>query len=465
MDVHSQVNSIIDGSENVLNFPDKLFSEAAHASVKATERLQQQSNKYLARLKNKEKRLFARIYNRDSLQAKAVFGNIDSVYDFFDPFSFSTHALNSGKLPLHYSGKLDSMQTAIGFLQNVPNLPVGTAASYQKLKQHYSGLQNKLNQTDYIDRLLQQRKQLLVNKFSNLGLTKQLQQYKKQVYYYQQELKAYKGALENPRLLEHKALQVLSKVPAFRQYFDKFSQLGGMFRLPGQTADIDPSELLNGLQVRQAVIDELSHLMGGMANTQQAVTNGLQQGQEQLADLKTKLTSSLNNEEPLDMPGFKPNNQKHKTFLKRLQVGANLQSLRSTTYFPTTSDLGFSLGYKMNQRSVLGAGMSYKVGWGQSIQAIRVTHEGVGLRSFLDWRIKGKFWASGGYEWNYRSRLESLNIIKAMHSWQQSALMGLQVKQSIGKNNSTVSILYDVLWRRHVPQTQPLLFRVGYLLK
>ncbi len=463
--VLAQPTSLSERADQVLNFPDKLFSEAGQASAKATKRLQQQSHKYLTRLKKKEQQLYSRMYKRDSIQAKAVFGNIDSVYNSFDPSAYSGSTFNSGKLPLHYSGKLDSMQTAIGFLQKAPNLPAGTAASYQKLTQHYSGIQDKLNQTDHIEKLLQERKQLLMSKFSNLGLSKQLQQYRKQVYYYQQELKTYKAALENPRLLEQKALAVLSKVPAFRQYFDKFSQLGGMFRLPGQTADMDPSQLLNGLQVRQSVMEELSRHMGGLANTQQAVSNGLQQGQAQLADLKSKLTSSLNNGEPVDMPGFKPNDQKHKSFLKRLQVGTNLQSQRSTAYFPTTSDLGLSLGYKMNQRSVLGAGLSYKVGWGQNIRAIRVTHEGVGLRSFLDWRIKGKFWASGGYEWNYRTRLENLNMFKAMDHWQQSALMGLQLKQSIGKNNSTVSILYDALWRRQVPQTQPLVFRVGYLLK
>ena len=92
--------------------------------------------------------------------------------------------------------------------------------------------------------------------------------------------------------------------------------------------------------------------------------------------------------------GFKPNSQKTKSFFRRLEFGINIQSQRSNGYFPVTSDIGLSLGYRLNDKSTIGVGISYKVGWGKNIQHINITHQGVGLRSFVDWKIKGSFWLS-----------------------------------------------------------------------
>lgn len=453
-----------DRADQVLNFPGKLLGQVEQQASKAEKRLQQQSQRYLSRLQKKEKKLYKKLYKKDSAQARAVFGNIDSVYARLDLTIAHSDSADAASAPLSYSGKLDSMQTALRFLQGQAG---GSATlsnpQYQALQQQYGKLQGQLNQTEHLQKLLQQRRQLLVEKLSTAGVSGSLQRYQKQVYYYQQQVKEYRAALENPQLLEKKALELLSKVPAFQQYFDKFSQLGSMFRLPGQTAAMDPSALLLGLQTREGVLTELNNLLGGEAAAQQAMSSGLQQGQSELSQLKSKLTSALDSGEPVDMPGFKPNTQRGKSFLKRLELGTNLQSQRSNRYFPSTSDIGLSVGYKLNAKSILGIGGSYKVGWGESIRKIRVTHEGIGLRTFLDWKIKGNFWASGGYEWNYRSRFDNLSVMKQLHHWQQSALMGIQLKQPVGKYKTTVSLLYDALWRRQVPQTQPVVFRVGYL--
>jgi hypothetical protein len=50
------------------------------------------------------------------------------------------------------------------------------------------------------------------------------------------------------------------------------------------------------------------------------------------------------------MPEFKPNTQKTKSFLKRLEYGANFQTQKATNFFPAVSDLGLSLGYKFSDK-------------------------------------------------------------------------------------------------------------------
>ncbi|WP_152616929.1 hypothetical protein [Flavihumibacter solisilvae] len=447
--------------DQVLSFPDKLSRSLATQQSKLAGKLDRQTEKYLQRLLRQEKKLRRKLDSKDSLMANQLGLGSDSLVNSWKNV-LSADSINISSLPAQYSGKLDSMNTALKFLKEQPGLNGISTAQYDKLMQQYGGLQGQLNQTEQLKKLVQERKQLLMDKLANSGVSKQLKQYQKQVFYYQQQLQEYRAALENPQMLEKKALEVLSKVPAFRKYFDKFSQLGSMFRLPGQTEDMDPSAMLAGLQTRQNVLAELNNRLGGSANTQQAMANGFKEGQSELSSLKSKLTSSLNRGEPVDMPGFKPNTEKSKSFLKRLELGTNMQSTRANNYFPTTSDLGLSVGYKLNPKSIIGIGASYKVGWGESIRKIRVTHEGMGLRTFFDWKIKGKIWATGGGEWNYRSRFDNLSVVKSISQWQQSALLGMQMKQSVGKYKATASLLYDALWQNQVPKAQPVLFRVGY---
>jgi hypothetical protein len=82
--------------------------------------------------------------------------------------------------------------------------------------------------------------------------------------------------------------------------------------------------------------------------------------------LKDKILKFGSGSSDAAMPeGFKPNNQKNKNFLQRLEYGANIQSQKATNFFPVTSDLGLSVGYKLNDKSIIGIGASYKIGLGR----------------------------------------------------------------------------------------------------
>jgi hypothetical protein len=142
-----------------------------------------------------------------------------------------------------------------------------------------------------------------------------------------------------------------------------------------------------------------------------------------------------------------------------------MQSQKSRNYFPVTSDLGLSLGYKLNDKSIIGIGAGYKLGWGRDIRHINITHQGVGLRSFLDWKIKGSFWLSGGYEMNYRSEFRSIEELKGLSAWQQSGLIGvskvISMKTKFFKKTK-MQLMWDFLSYQQKPQTSAILFRIGY---
>ena len=165
------------------------------------------------------------------------------------------------------------------------------------------------------------------------------------------------------------------------------------------------------------------------------------------------------------MPDFKPNGQKTHPFLKRLELGVNIQTTRANGYFPSTTDFGLSLGYKISNKSTIGIGGSYNVGWGTSINHIHFSSQGVGIRSFIDVQIKKNIYISGGYEENYTTPFTTLAQLQTTSLWQRSGLIGLSKMVSLpGKvvKKTKVSLLWNFLSYYQQPRTQPILFRVGY---
>ena len=130
-----------------------------------------------------------------------------------------------------------------------------------------------------------------------------------------------------------------------------------------------------------------------------------------------------------------------------------------------------SVGYKLTDKSTVGVGASYKMGWGQDIKHISITHQGMGLRSYMDLKLKGSFFASGGFEYNYQPLNDSLlnastaGVWGDASSWQQSGMIGVSKVVSIKSKffkKTKLQLMWDFLSYQQVPRTQPVKFRVGY---
>ena len=163
------------------------------------------------------------------------------------------------------------------------------------------------------------------------------------------------------------------------------------------------------------------------------------------------------------MPDFKPKEQKTKTFLQRLEYGTNIQTVKSNYFFPTTTDMALSVGYKLSDKNIVGLGASYKMGWGKDISHIVISSQGIGFRSFADFKLKGSFFVSGGFEYNYLSSFKTLQELhNNVDAWQRSALMGLSRKYKVGKREGNMQLLYDFLHGQQTPPGTALKFRIGY---
>lgn len=447
-----------------LSLPDKVFGRIDKEANKFEQKLTQQTDKYLNKLQRQEEKLKRKLWRTDSVKAKEVFGDVQARYN----------ALRQGlkedvTTSIPYNGHLDSLGTAMNFLQNNPQLQQATAIN-DKLASNMKNiaeLKNKLNQTDNIRRQLQQRQQELKQHLQNTPLAKEFQKFKKEVYYYQAQVKEYQEALNDPKKLGSKLLKVANKVPAFQDFFRRNSELASLFRLPGAGSDAGSSTAsVAGLQTRADVQNMLQQRLGSGADAQQYLQQQMGAAQGQMQDLKNKLQQykqgSYSNGDG-EMPDFKVNNQRTKSFLQRIEWGSNLQTTKGNLYFPVTSDIGVSAGYKLNDKSIIGIGASYKMGWGQSWQNINITHQGAGMRTFVDIKLKGSFWISGGGELNYRNEFRRIDVLKDMNAWQQSALLGISKKYKVGKKiKGNAQLLYDFLWKQQQPRTQAVVFRVGY---
>lgn len=445
-----------------ITLPDNFIADINSKTKKVDDKIVSYSEKSLRKLEKQEEKLRRKLAKVDSLAAVQLFGDVKEKY------ASLRNQLKGGEAKLNgikeYLPGLDTLKTSLNFLNTngldflKDNKQIGQLSSAVK---DIDKLESKLRGTEAIRSYIKERKEFLKKHLEKFGMVKDLAKYNKQAYYYTQQINEYKAILQDPRKREQKALELITKIPAFQKFFSEHSELAALFPAP---ANYGTPQAIQGLQTRasvQAMIQQ--QMQAGGPNAQTMMQQGVQQAQSEINKLKDKINQLGGMGSKTEIPDFKPNNQKTKTFWSRLEYGTNMQNTRSNLFLPTTSDLGLSIGYRLGDKSTIGIGASYKLGWGKDIRHVTITHEGVGLRSYLDWKLKGSIYVSGGYEQNYRQRFDNLNQLKQIDYWQQSGLLGVSKKYTIGKKwKGDFKLLYDFMYRSHTPETQPVLFRFGY---
>jgi len=303
-------------------------------------------------------------------------------------------------------------------------------------------------------------------------LSKPYAQMQQNMYYYSAQVRQYQAMANSPDQLEQKALAMLSRLPAFQGYMKTNSQLSSLFSLPGSSSG---PQILTGLQTRNQVSEtaksQLTAAASGTTNNNSsgggsAAPSGLESAQSQLASYKAKLSQfGGGGGSEIDAPNFRPNEQKTKTFFSRLMYGIDFQTTQSTYFFPAMTSVGLSLGYKLGKGNDVGIGAAMKIGWGTGFNHIAVTGQGVGLRSFVDIALKGSFSATGGFEYNYVAPFTEYQQLRQIQDWTKSGLIGVSKTVSTKSRllkQTKLSLLWDFLSYQQVPQTEPLIFRVGY---
>lgn len=450
---------------NLQNIPAKYITGINKKATQYTNRITSKTEKTLTKLSRFENKIKSLLEKTSPETANRLFGNNQLTFT-----SLLQQLKNGEAMALQYQAPYnkyrDDITTSLKYLaQQKDQLDSGFIKKISTTSNKIQQVATEEDKAEAIQQFIKERKkQLIQQAFQQIGKSKYLTKINKEAYYYAETLKNYKELFSDSRKAEQTATTILNKIPAFQRFMQQNSQLASLFGQPGDAAN---SVNLAGLQTRASIQTIIQDRIGScVPNAQQVFSQNMQEAQSELTKIKNKLLTSVpgpgSGEDPL--PDFKPNAQKIKTFSQRIEYGFNLQFDKTNNLLPAATNIGLSIGYKINDKSVVGVGASYRLGLG-NIQRIRFSHQGIRLRSFIDWKLNKQFFISGGYELNRNAAFQNIGQLKKYEAWQRSALLGLTKKMNIKTKlfkASNMQLLYDFLSNQHLPVSQPVLFRVGY---
>lgn len=446
-------------NEQPLNFSKGFFEKLNKKITVINSSLQKNTDALLKKMQKKEEKLKKQLYKKDSIAAKQIFKNQEQFYS-----SIKTNT-NSKSLNTEYLPKLDSLTTALDMIdmitlpQSPINLPDGIdQEKITGISKNITELQNTLQSSTEIKKLLDERKKQLAAILKPYGISNYTKKIHKEIYYYQAKVNEWKRIISDEAELQNRLIGYARNLPAFKNFFAKNSWLSKLF--PNSSQNADASKVLTGLQNREEILAAAGR---NFSLSSDGYRQQIQQAGNEMNKLKS--TGSMVNGDQIDeMPDFKPNSQKTKPFLKRFELDANILNKKSYGVLPTTTDLALNIGYRLNDKSVIGFGLAYKVGLGNNINNIKLSSQGLGLRSFIDIKLKKNLWISGGYEQNYMSEIDRYPEVANISSWQESGLIGIKKKFTVGKRTNNIQVLWDFLSYSQPIKTEPIQVRFGFKL-
>jgi hypothetical protein len=460
---YGQKDTNITTIPNITEVPLKFIRNTNDKIDKYSNRLSSKTQKTLEKLSKWEAKIKKLLEKSSPQTAQQLFG------EGRETFASMLAKVKEGKSLVEenrkrYDQYRDQLSTNIKYLETQKEqLDNKYLQPLTKAKQKIKELDETVEETETAEKLIKERKkQLLTEAYKVLGKSKYLKKINEESFYFSETLQNYKNIFSEPGKAEQKALELLGKIPAVKEFVQQNSMLASLFGSPssgGSTAS------LTGLQTRASVNSLISNrISAGGPNAAAQISANMQAAQAELSKLKDKIIKAGGGSSNGELPDFKPKEVKSQTFKQRLEYNTNFNISKPSALQPNTADVAFGIGYKITDKSIIGIGASYKMGFG-SIQAINITGEGVGLRSYINHKLKKNFFITGGYEMNYNTAFKNLNTLQDLSVWNSSGLVGLSKKVKVKTKlfkETTFQLLYDMLHHNHTPVTQQVIFRVGY---
>lgn len=245
-----------------------------------------------------------------------------------------------------YNAYMDELGTSLKYLEGQQDRANN---DYRHALSELDSLNNSVTQTERIKHFISQRKKQLLNEgMKHAGSSKAFKKLNREAWYYAETVRNYKDLFEEPGKKEQLAKKLLSELPAYQKFARENSMLASLFAVPQSSRSGGSTASLSGLQTRAGVQEIIQRRISaagpeGAAQIQQ----NLQEAQGRLSEIKDQLLKGgqLGSNGEMEMPGFKPNGQRSKTFLQRLEYGFDIQFGRNNTQIPATGDIGLNVGY------------------------------------------------------------------------------------------------------------------------
>lgn len=433
---------------------DSLLDAAIAKPVAYVKDVEQRMQKVQRDFESKLNKKKAKILKEEQ-RIYGLFSRVDSSLGSFGKKLITDAVPESGR---GYIPLLDSLGTSFSLMKQLglaDNEQI--AGGLKALGEVHSSLQ----QAELFQEQLGERINMIKDKLLQMGKLKELKKLQEKFYYYQQQVEEYRSILNKPDMIMAKTLQLLQQSKLFKDFFARNSQLSQLFMMPGSSSMVDPSYLA-GLQTVNSLQNLLQQRLGLSGTALQSQLQAPSPGVQQLMSQLQEKLSIKSGGEPEALPNFKPNGMKNRSVWQRIEFGTNLQAQRAG-FFPSTLDIAATAAYKLSKKNAIGIGVSYKLGLGEVFKDVKLSHQGLGLRSFVEMQWKGNLFIAGGYEMNYRTEIRDINSLRDISAWQRSGLIGLNRKFNAGgKLTGNVQLLWDFLSYTQIPKAQPFVFRFGY---
>lgn len=445
------------GDSTIPNLPKKYLTRVTGKANAIQRGLDKSERKALQQVERIEKKIKRQLLKVDPLKADVLFGHSSNTISNFRKRLEATGEATGGPASF-INNYTDTLETTFKFLEG-QGLAGMAGTRLEDAKKAILQVKGKLQVSENIQASIRNRKAELVESIGNISRCKAgLSKLNKRVYYYHQQLNDYKEMLQEPSRAEEKAMAILRKSDVYKSFVQKHSMLASLFNI---NMNEDVQAALADYQTMQSVEQQVRQGIGSDISAQEFVSQQMQYAASLVDQAKSKISSgSLD-----DVPNFTPNSLKTKPFLKRMEYAADIQSQPSNVYLPTMLDLALQIGYKFSEKGVAGLGVNYKFGFGENLSKVRFTSEGVGLRSFASYRLKGILHLAGGWEFNHYSRFYSLSDLSEGSNWAQSILAGVKINAfKVGKYQANFVLFYDFKANQSVPRTSVIKFRYQYTL-
>lgn len=418
---------------------------------KSNTKIAKNQAKLLSRFKRKEKR-FAKKLKRSN----------PGGYEYYKANKLSFDSISKiKKRPLNSANAtMDSLKGIRSYLEDKAHV-TGEQQNNNNYKVHLNELSQNDAYAKYVDSKIKERTDFL-GKFHTTkgkkipGLTS----IRKQGYYATQKMKAYKDMASAPSMAEAKALEYLRGKEGFEESLtnrtggsslnelslDELEKRG--FQTKRKTQQFVQKRLGNKLQVAQQEIGKAVKSYTKKIEEARSKKNSIKQTRSDLKGLKH-----------IDEPDFRINPVRALPFSKRIEQQFNWQIARATAGGqPAILTASYMAGFRQTHRWSYGAGLATSFGLGNSWNNVRISFQGLGVRSYTAWQWQYGIGFYAGYERMYKrtnfigdGEVGRDELQLSPHNNKQYAeavLIGLTKTYNI--NNSfkgSVQLLYDIWWK------------------
>jgi hypothetical protein len=359
--------------ESLHQLPLKYINQLDNKIDKYSHRISSKTEKTLYKLAKWENKIKTLLERTSPETAARLFNNQTT-------FTTLLQKLQEGKsIAENYQAKYDSyrdnLRTNINYLQQQKdNIKGKLVKPLTEASEKLTELEDNVKNSEALEQFIKERKKLLLDQcIQYIGKSKYLQKISQENFYYIETLRNYKSLFSDTKKAEQTALALLNRIPAFAKFTQENSMLANLFGSPSSNGGGTVASLA-GLQTRASVSALIQNQIAAAGpNAGQQIQNNIAQAQNEFNKLKDKVLKAGGSSGDMEIPDFKTNPQKSKTFLQRISLGTDVSFTKSNALLPSAANLALSAAYKFSEKKEMGIGVAYRAGLG-SINRIQITH-------------------------------------------------------------------------------------------